>query len=371
MNEKFSFDKMNDLTSEACAWIAQLESESMKSDDLAAFKEWVERSPVHKREIKRLALLSSEMNVLTDMAVPLKAAADQRRRISFLDKTLLRPKFKYLTGIFCLVTIFFFGEYILQNRDISIDEPLLFTTEIGEHREILLSDGTLLDLNTDSEIEVDYSLDRRKVRLLKGEAFFQVAHNVNRPFIVYAGEKSVRAVGTAFVVRLMRKKFEVTVTEGKIELSHKVNNETLQSNNKKSVIASIPDGQELSILRDASIYLDAGEMVVYDDSYQKQLRSELVQTVSEQEIKRKLSWQDGLLDFSETPLIDVVNDLSRYTSMNIEISDPELRNLKFGGLFRTNELQALFNALETTFDIKIERISDKHVRISRNVPVEI
>jgi len=371
MNQKFSLNKMNDLTSEACAWIAQLESESTKSDDLAAFKEWVERSPVHKKEIKRLALLSSEISVLTDMAVPLKAAADQRRKFSFLEKTFFRSKFRYLTGIFSLLTVFFVGDHILQNSRISVDEPLLYTTQVGEHREILLSDGTLLDLNTDSKIEVDYSLERRKVRLLKGEAFFQVAHNAKRPFIVYAGEKSVRAVGTAFVVSLMPKKFEVTVTEGKVELSHKVNNEPGQNKNRKPIVASSTGGQELAILPAATIYLDAGETVAYDSSYQKLLRDELVRSVSEQEIKRKLSWQDGLLDFSETPLIDVINDLSRYTSMNIEISDPELRNLKFGGLFRTNELQALFNALETTFDIEIERISDKHVRISRNVPVKI
>ncbi len=356
---------------EACAWIAQLESESMKADDLAAFKEWVERSPAHKKEIKRLAYLSSELNILTDMAVPLKTAAAHRRKFFMLDLNVRKPKLRYTTAMVSLIAFIFLGNFFLSYNNISVSEPLLYTTEVGEYRKILLSDGSVLEINTDSEIEVDYNLERRKVRLLKGEAFFQVAHNADRPFIVYAGEKSVRAVGTAFVVRLMPKELEITVTEGKIELSQTINNEPDVRAKKALVIDPTPNRKEELIKPEAPLYLEAGQMVVYDKAYQKYLQAEMVEAVSEREIRRKLSWQDGLLDFSETPLIEVVNDLSRYTEISIEISDPELRNLKFGGLFRTNELQALFDALETTFDIKVERIDQRHVRISRNSPVKI
>ncbi len=371
MNEKLQLDKTHDLTAEACGWIAQLESESMKSDDLAAFKEWIERSPAHKKEIKRLAHLSSELNVLTDMTLPLKTAADHRRKLSILDLKVSRPKLHYVMGMVCLITVMFFSDYLINNKANTSNQPLLYTTEIGGHRTILLSDGSVLDLNTDSEIEVDYNAQRRKVRLLKGEAFFQVAHNADRPFIVYAGEKAVRAVGTAFVVRLMPKKFEVTVTEGKIELSHAVNSEQSSNGNDKIKLNIAAKAQKISSTQKVPLYLNAGETVLSDKSNQNQLLAELVATVSERQIRRKLSWQDGLLDFSDTPLIEVINDLSRYTSMKIEISDPELRELKFGGLFRTNELKALFDALETTFDIKIERINDKHVRISRISSVAI
>ena len=103
MNEKSILDKSHDLTAEACGWIAQLESESMKSDDLDAFKEWIERSPAHKKELKRLALLSSELNVLTDMALPLKTAADYRRKLSILDLKVPRPKLQYVMGMICLM----------------------------------------------------------------------------------------------------------------------------------------------------------------------------------------------------------------------------------------------------------------------------
>ena len=94
-------------------------------------------------------------------------------------------------------------------------------------------------------------------------------------------------------------------------------------------------------------------------------QKDVVKLISKREIDRKLSWQQGLLDFSDAPLETVIEDLSRYTPLTIEISDPELRDLKFDGIFRTNELQSLFNALETSFDIKIEYVGDDLVRLSR------
>ncbi len=371
MSKKFSSQNNSDLTTEACAWIAQLESECMSSDDLAAFKEWVERSPAHIKEIKRLAHLSFELNVLTDMVIPLRAAAERQRKFSILNLKVRRPNLHYLTGVVCLVAYFFFSSFWLDREGVFVSEPLLYTTEVGGHRKILLSDGTLLDLNTDSEIEVDYSLGRRKVRLLKGEAFFEVSHDINRPFIVYAGETSVRAVGTAFVVRLMSEKFEVTVTEGKIEISQTSLNEKTVNDKENYLAGSQLGRNQLVSKQEKSIYLEAGEKVVYNKSYQNLLQEKLIETMSKGEIKRMLSWQDGLFEFSDTPLVEVIRDLSRYTSMKIEISDPKLRELKFGGLFRTNELQALFDALETTFDVVIERNNDNHVIISRNKTVKI
>ena len=266
----------------------------------------------------------------------------------------------------------FLSDFFINHNEVSQKGPLLYATDVGSYREITLSDGTLLELNTDSKVEVDYSPERRKVRLLKGEAFFKVAHNTKRPFIVYAAEKSVRAVGTAFAVSLLPQSFEVMVTEGKVELTNTVEVEPVKEGGTSQEKRVELPTKKLSLSRSVvtPIYLEAGETVAYDQSRQKRLHSELVQSVSKREIQRKLSWQDGLLDFSETPLIEVIEDLSRYTSMKIEISDPELRNLKFGGLFRTDELAALFNALETTFNIKVEKINDSHVRLSRYEVVE-
>ncbi len=353
----------SELAQEACAWIAQIESESMTACDHIAFEEWLGRSPAHRAEILRFAQFSSELNLLTEMADPLREAGNNKRQLSAKTNSPVWKTVNFAAGCAVLLFVVLFGtQWVVQNEE-ALDGPVLYKTAVGSYRKIMLTDGTLLELNTDSEVEVDYTATRRKVRLINGEAFFQVAHSKKRPFIVYAGERSVRAVGTAFVVSLLPKSFEVTVTEGKVELSKTVRVDELESLN----LTSQQTSQQLlkQELSTDSIYMSAGESVIYNPQVEVDLNTEVVDSVSEREILRKLSWQDGLLDFSETPLVEVIEDLSRYTTMKIEIQDPELRDLKFGGLFRTNELQALFDALEMTFDIEIEKLSEQHVRLSR------
>ncbi|MEP1742828.1 MAG: FecR domain-containing protein [Kangiellaceae bacterium] len=352
----------SDLAQEACAWIAQIESESMTACDHIAFEEWLDRSPAHRAEILRFSQFSSQLNVLTEMAVPLKEAINKKRQVSAKVDPPIWKSLKFATSCAVFLAVILFSSQWVVNKEESLDGPVLYKTAVGSYRKIMLSDGTLLELNTNSEVEVDYTETRRKVRLLNGEAFFQVAHSKKRPFIVYAGERSVRAIGTAFVVSLLPKSFEVTVTEGKVELSKAV------PAKRQNLTSEQPADQLLQQeLSSDSIYMSAGESVIYNPQVEVEveLNTKVVDSVSKREILRKLSWQDGLLDFSETPLIEVIEDLSRYTTMKIEIEDPELQELKFGGLFRTNELQALFDALEMTFDIEIEKLSEQHVKLSR------
>lgn len=351
------------LAQEACAWIAQVESESMTACDHIAFEEWLDRSPAHHSELMRFAQFSGELNVLTEIADPLRVATNKKRLLSVSANPPIWNSLKLVSSFaVVLIVMLFSSQWVINNQE-SIDGPVLYKTAVGSYRKIMLTDGTLLELNTNSEVEVDYTATRRKVRLLNGEAFFQVAHSKKRPFIVYAGERAVRAVGTAFVVSLLPKSFEVTVTEGKVELSKAVPTKQV----RRQKLVSEQSSQQLiqQGLGSDSIYMSAGETVIYNPQVEVEFNTKAVDSVSERDILRKLSWQDGLLDFSETPLVEVIEDLSRYTTMKIEIQDPELQQLKFGGLFRTNELQALFDALEMTFDIEIEKLSEHHVKLSR------
>jgi transmembrane sensor len=362
MTEELHTDRTPHITTEACAWIAQLESGGLTSEDLAAFKEWMVRSPAHEKEIRRLAYLSSDLNVLTEMALPLRDAAVRQKRVTNGGFGNRWTGWRQFVTPALVAVIIFSGAFLIMGKDSLPTDPALITAAVGGHQEVNLSDGTVLKLNTDSEIEIDFSRERRKVRLLRGEAFFQVAHDSDRPFIVYAGDKSVRAVGTAFVVRHLPKKFEVTVLEGKIELGHTpAINPDVATGVAMNQPATGTPAQLPSSPSKRPIQLKAGESITYTDSIQ----TDVIVVVPEREIMRRLSWRNGLLDFSETPLAEVIEDMSRYTALQIEISDPELRDLKFGGIFRTDELQALFGALETTYDIKVEYVTEELVRLSR------
>ncbi len=203
------------------------------------------------------------------------------------------------------------------------------------------------------------------INLLTGEAHFDVISDPNRPFEVYAGNRMVKAVGTAFSLYRLKNNIEVLVTEGKVDLaiiestlllkpeSLSVNseheNQNLTTNaieNKVTVIASLEAGQSISI----AISTDS-----LDTSVVEYAQGDLV---------RKLSWLDGRLVFAGESLEEVVAEVSRHTPLLIEVTDPELRKLRIGGQFQVGETDALFDVLESGFGVKITRINKGHVQLN-------
>lgn len=353
--------KRSDIAGEACGWIAQLETGDMTPEDFAAFREWMQRSPNHAYEIKRLAHLSDDMNLLTEMAGPLEEAMVQFSEIVARPKTpFWRRSYAMLSG---LIALFLVAAGVLSYSAVSTQRegPAIIATAIGDYQETTLPDGSRVELNSNTQIEVDFMREQRTIRLLKGEAYFSVTKDLARPFIVVAGDKHVMAVGTAFAVRLFeaRNDFEVTVTEGRVAVSDA--GEPVIDGAAVTALANAPEplpGVHNETAPDFLV-LKAGQNIVVSAAAE----TAPIVEMSERDLQRKLSWQEGLFDFSETPLIDVVEEVSRHTAMQIEISDPELRNLKFGGVFRTGETSALLHALETSFEIEVEHVSDDHVRL--------
>lgn len=343
--------KSSDITSEACAWIAQLETGELTAADLEAFREWMQRSPRHAAEIKQLAQMSGDLNVLTDMAESLHEAGEEYRSVVGRRRqptlTLAR-----IAAVVAVVAVIFSVVLFQMSGPV---EPRMLTTAVGEYREIELQDGTQVKLNTDSQIEVVYDKDQRKVRLLAGEAFFDVVPNPDRPFIVYANGKYVRVVGTAFLVSLIDRDFGLTVTEGRVELAETAvledaGKETVEPDNASSAVPTVI----------APMVLEAGQSV----SISGAAEVTPVTTLSERELQRELSWQEGLHDFSNTPLEEVVRELSRHSPIAIEIADPQLRDLKFGGIFRIGETKPLFDALEASFGIEVTYLDKNRVSLS-------
>jgi transmembrane sensor len=194
---------------------------------------------------------------------------------------------------------------------------------------------------------VDFSAPKRNIRLLYGEAHFEVAKDKSRPFNVHAGGGIVRAVGTAFTVRLRKQDaVEVTVEEGRVALG---NSDPLDVSG-----ASIESLVALQPLAE----LTAGQSATFS----KQVNT--LTHLEASEIKRKLAWRQGLLAYSGDPLFSVVEDVSRYTDINIKIRDVALRNLSVAGYFRVGEVEAFLESLELTFGVNVEHIDERHVELS-------
>ncbi|MCK9563800.1 MAG: FecR domain-containing protein, partial [Bacteroidales bacterium] len=230
-------------------------------------------------------------------------------------------------------------------------EDNFYTTAVGETKTLTLVDGSTVTLNTDTQLEVDYSDAMRRLVLTRGEAEFQVEKDAHRPFVIFVGAGSVKAVGTAFNVRYSLNTVDVLVTEGTVEVRSPAANTVLAEGQSDTDME-----MEMAL---AQVSASAGEAVNFDDI----IRS--VKQLEKEEIDRKLAWKDGLLIFDNDRLEDVVEQVTRYTDTKIIINDPSIENIAVGGYFRTGEINGMLFALETSFDIEVTRVSSKLVLLSR------
>lgn len=194
-----------------------------------------------------------------------------------------------------------------------------YATGIGERRTVTLADGSLMRLNTDTALTVDLSPERRSIRLLRGEASFDVAHDKSRPFVVAADDAQVRAIGTAFTVRLRPDLTEVTVSEG---------------------IVGVRDGDR------PERHVAAGNAAAVRRG------TVAVTALAHTDIRRRLAWQDGRLSFDGDTLEQAVEEFNRYRTVPIVIGDPALAGVRIGGTFRSDRSGDFARALEQSFGIR-------------------
>jgi transmembrane sensor len=219
------------------------------------------------------------------------------------------------------------------------DYALAASTDIGESRRLMLPDGSSVQLNTASAVVVNLTGTERRVQLVRGEAHFQVAKNPLRPFIVSAGQVAVRAVGTAFDVRLQSEAVEVLVTEGRVRVNNAAKGTSL-------LAAPAATGDEPVLV--------AGQRAVVSTAAITGLTTTVV-TLDPAEIGQATSWQSGRLEFVATPLASIVDEFNRYNRHKLEIADPRLATRRFGGTFAVGDHEELVRSLEANFGVVAER----------------
>lgn len=201
----------------------------------------------------------------------------------------------------------------------------------GEHR--VLADGSVVDLNPGSALEVQYRPDERRVRLVSGEASFKVARDASRPFVVHANGVAIRAVGTAFDVKLDRDEVEVLVTEGQVRVDPPP--------------AGAPP---------AATLLAAGHRMIL--SLTRPAPPPQVIEVSTAEMPAPPPDRPVVLEFSSTRLGDVVAEFNRRNRVQLVIADPELRALPIVASFRSDNVEGFVRLLELTAGVRAERADD-------------
>jgi transmembrane sensor len=328
---------------QASEWIVRLESAHLSAEDVDRFTAWYRHSRENAQAFNELVNLWEGLDHLSLLAelVPLEDS------VALPPKTNTRVARHYYWATACillLVTLVVGFQYWRLTRE-GRDFQQQYSTAVGEHRQIVLPDGSVVQLNTDSRLSVNYSREQRNLALHSGEAHFDVAKNPRRPFIVHAGEGTVKAVGTAFNVLLKGARVNVTVTEGKVEVATP---STLPAEENDATVAPAT--------RVAAV--TAGHQVAFEKTI------EAIDAVTPKAIDRQLAWQRGMLIFDGVPIAQAIEEINRYSRQPIIIDDPSINSILVGGYFRSGATDEMLNVFESSFGIKVTRNADGVILLS-------
>ena len=395
-NKVVDFPNREQIAAEAAEWIIRLDNDRLlEANELQQLREWLNTSPAHRDELTALNEFWSDQS-LAALPIPLHrlcadaASSKSETANSGADKTSKESHgrfggFQWLgtvaATVFCVALI---SNFIGWGSD---TVNVAYSTAVGQQRTLELPDGSKLYLNTNSQVKVDFSEGYRNIKLLQGEVHFEVAKDQSRPFSVYAGRGRVQAVGTAFTVLFQdNQDVDVVVSEGSVSLAVLVENsaplalststpssasidEAKPADLKgSSLVSALSEEYYLAIPVDELGVLEAGQettiLVAHKSVVDAPNQLDSIKQVAEDELVRRGAWRSGLLVFSGASLEEVVKEISRYTTLSIDIVDPELKTVRIGGRFSLESTTALFDALEANFDLKVTRLGYERVEIS-------
>ncbi len=322
MTSVIEFPDRDTVERDAAAWVAKLDAGTLSREDLQALRRWALQSSQHRSTLEAMAASWDSLDVLVLARPPERSSSRFEWRWQGVGAALAAG-----VAVFA-VAIGFLRIQPGEAPEVADPINLTYVTAIGEQRSVTLPDLSTIRINTNSRLQVDYSPEQRSILLHRGEAFFEVAESTH-PFVVTAGRSHVTALGTAFAVHLLDNNVvEIDVAEGRVLVSADPG----------------PSGSVQSLILSAGDVARVGPLI------------ELVQRVEPAIIEQQLSWREGMLFFDGDSLESVIDEVSRYTPVEIVIADPSLRNLKIGGYFPIGETDVLLATLASSFDVESNHI---------------
>jgi transmembrane sensor len=327
MSDVHRLPEAEQIEREASEWLARLNADDVSSADRVRFEEWRSSHPLNARSYDSLLKTWNKFTAVGPLV----------RAVSFghsMNEATVPRSFRWRWVAAAALLVVLAAAFLYRYSAQRLPDQVL-QTAIGEHATISLSDGSTLELNSNSLARVSYSRRTRLIHLDRGEAYFKVMHDETRPFWVTGGGSWVRAVGTEFDVYLRPRDVRVTVSEGVVKVG----------NSPQSLAAtSVSAGQQVDIGTTAA-----------------ELRA-----LSAADLTRSVAWRSGSLYFENRPLGEVLEELERYTSLQVTVTDGSLRKLPVGGTFQANPQGAemLLDMLRDGLGLRVRREND-HVYISR------
>jgi transmembrane sensor len=363
----------------AAIWRARMARENVPEDTLDEFARWLAQSPEHMAAYKAIdnsySILQNAAQEPEILALRHEAALRLARR-TFQSRRPLRWMAAAVTfiGLFTALVMLALGP--LKDRSLIawLLEPFhtqsngFYATATGERSTIVLSEGSQITLDTQSEIEIAFNAAERIVRLTRGQAIFEVAKDPARPFVVDVHRRRFLAVGTAFDVRVDGAQIKVTMIEGTVRVQPS-SSESLRTY-ANGAVRSSENADRLPYLHPAHQFEkesaphdgdSKGSAILITTGEQLTVESGARDRVSKEDSDRITSWRHGQVIFENTRLADAIAELNRYSESKIELADPALADLRLNGAFATGRPTVFVEAVATYFPIQVVRSDDRAI----------
>ena len=350
-----------DLAAEQAAeWVARLSSVNVTASDQEQLQDWIEASPDHLPafddahqtwvDLDFLAIIADtepdslpcELRLEIDRSARLaEEGGSDRSRV--VGRWWSGVAAALLVGVLATLWMVWLG-----SPPTTVDESVAasYRTQVGERRELLLADGSLLTLNTDTEVHVALTESQRSVHIEHGEAYFVVARDQNRPFVVTAGDSTVQAIGTEFNVYHRDETTTVTLLEGTVDVTVPAPEAATTG---ISEIDQPKERRRIHQSQAVTVKSTGIEMV------------DLAPEVA----ARAVSWRRGRLYFDGVTLGEMVEELDRYLPGHLVIADESIADFTGGAVIHLDNVESIMAAIEIAWPVTVDRESPTVIVLRR------
>lgn len=308
MPDRSSRDIDDRIAEEAARWVARLQSADATDQDWRDLQLWLDRDPAHQAAYDEFKNLWAD---LKDVSIPSDRLKNLRMSRRAAASSIVS------IGIIAILSITLYRMGFIDHMRAD------HYTLVGEVRSVTLADGSRVDLNTDSAIIVRYSQGERKIQLLRGEAFFEVARNPERPFVVDESSLKATALGTQYSVRAASDDSlgTVRVEHGRVEVTS----------------------------RQQQVLLEAGEAA--------NLTAKGGFALTKADVANETAWRTGKLVFSGQPLREVLVTLERYRRGRILVLDNAAADQQVSGIFDVKDTDQALRVLEENLPVSVTHLT--------------
>jgi transmembrane sensor len=314
--------KQNEILQLAADWWVRLRAPDATDDTIDQWLAWTQEDMRHLETFERVSALAAQLGSLD--RVSRQSLINAFARPSAPRRTWVPWAAAASVAALVLSGAVYFA-WMQKEGGVHTE---VYNSAVAQNRDITLSDGTQVALGGASSMTTQFSHGQRRVDLKNGEAFFQVVHDNSRPFVVAAGDISVRDIGTAFDVRRTGERVTIAVTQGRVDITD-VN-------------------QKPGETRRGTLEVTAGQLVSYDPETSSM-------TIGSIAPEQATAWRDDRLEFIDEPLSVVIANLNRYSTRPLHIADSDLGKLSYTGSIRTDAIDSWLSALPQVFPLRVNK----------------